>query len=233
MSYTISISGLEIDCNYTSNYHLLDESNFKYFVQIITDQSLTYNYYGTGIPSIDTTDLSVSKSLFILTVFSDNINTILMPTIYLNDVNPYLGLTLKAFVNDNTNKIKISNISKTNDNIFIYNVDSSNNIVSKIGDMGTSVYMLMQPVGKNLCIDIDGNSQYSDPTINTQISVLIINTQLYNGILKKTMPNYVVTPSSNSTQNKTLTIVFYIFVLLVVIFAIAVLIHLVIKRFRT
>lgn len=233
MSYTISISGLEIDCNYASNYHLLDVNNFRYFVQIITDEKQTHNFSGTGKPSLNTNGMSVSKSLFILTVFGDDKNTILMPTIYLNDVTPYFGLTLNAFVNDDTNKIKLSTISsKTPDNIFIYNVDNSNNIVSKIGDMGTLVYMLMQPIGKNLCIDFTGNSQFADSSVNTKISTLLINTQLYNDIIKKTMPNYTTLGKQKDTQSTSSNNMLSIIILIILVVVIGIIGYFVYKYFK-
>ena len=194
MSYTISISGLEIDCNYTSNYSLLNENNLTYFIQIVTDQTRTYNFYGEGVPIINTDNVAVNKSLFILTVFSDNVNTILMPTIFLQDITPYKGLTLKAFVNDNDNSIRKTNISDVyqldNNNIYIYNVNSKNYIVSNIINGQSVVWLMYQPVGKNLDIDFTNSSQYYDSSVNTRVSTLIINTQLYNIIVNRVMPNY-------------------------------------------
>jgi hypothetical protein len=230
MSYTISISGLEIECNYSSNYKLLNDDDLKYFIQIITDQYTTYNFSGTGVPQLDTDDIEITKSLFILTVFSDNTNSILMPTIYLQDIAPYIGLTLNAFVNNNTNRIQVSSIGKSNDNIFIYNVDSSNNIVSEIGNMGSLVFLLFQPIGNNLYIDLTNSSQYYNSSINSKISTLIINTQLYNGIINKTMPNYFSNilnntdkknPSKTNTPEKNNNIfIILIIIIIIIIFAI-------------
>lgn len=214
MSYTISLSGLEIDFKYSTGYSLLLAESSYYFIQIIVDQDATYNFSGNGIPAIDTSSITPGAQLFILTVFGDENNVVLMPTIFLKNVTAYKGLTLNAFVNDNTNRMKLSNITDANknknDNIFLYNVDSNNNIVSKIQNMGTSVYALLQPISKNLAVDVavvpgnpDNMTQYIDPNVNTQVGALIINTKLYNGIINKTMPVYFTNTSSSQNGGST------------------------------
>lgn len=237
MSYTISLSGLEIEFKYSSGYELLSSDTSYYFIQIVIDQKYSYTFAGPGIPNIDTESVNPGQQVFILTVFGDASNIILMPTVFLKNVTPYQGLTLYAFVNDDKNKIKISNIpdvmKEKNNNIFLYTIDSNNNIVSKVQNNGSSVFAMYQAVSKNLAVDIptvpgdtDSMAKYIDASVNTQVDELIINTNLYNYLINTTMPLYFNNNKDNESQVQKKTTssstVSQVIVIIILLFIIAV-----------
>jgi len=194
-TYSLSVADVIINFQYSTNYKLLDPDTAYYFIQIITDNVNMSNYSGTGIPHISDNILGTT-SIYIMTVFGDKTNVVMMPTIYLSDVTPYKGLTLNAFNITDTNKIKLTNLSNVNKNkitaLFLYDVDSELNLVGKVGNMGSETYAIMQPISKNLAVNLTGSyNSLIDASVNTSISTLIINTQLYNYLIYTTMPNYV------------------------------------------
>lgn len=193
-SYTLSVADVIINFQYSTNYKLLDPESAYYFIQVITDDVNISNYSGTGIPRVSNS-ISGNTSLFIMTVFGDKTNVVLMPTVYLTDVTAYKGLTLNAFGINDSNKIKLTNMSDANKNkntaLFLYNVDDNLNIIGKPGDIGSESYAIWQPISKNLAVNITGTyDSLVDSSVNTTISTLIINTQFYNYLINTAMPNY-------------------------------------------
>lgn len=230
-SYTLEISGVNIKFQYSSPYSLLDPNTSYYFVQIITDNSSDpKQYYGSGIPVIG--DTFTGDSVFVLTVFGDKSNVILMPTLYLSNLSQYYGLTLNAFEETTSNKIRLTDLKTINNSkiteLFLDNV-SGTDITGNIGNMGSEVYGIFQPISKNLAVN-DANGTYNnlvDPSINTVVQQLIINTQLYTYLIKTMMPDYKP-PSSgngdgtNSNQKSSNTMLLIIGIIIFIVFIVVI-----------